>query len=137
MAVLSLLVAPIMSLLLTRCQPPTMDATGKSMPRPIQLSRRAAVGGLFLTPATVFAFDPADADLQCEDTDEACQEKQQKAIKELIKQRAKKAVKKQIEDSKKGPVRKPTDLVENRRKTVDYSCVAATGSPCPTSEEAE
>jgi len=27
--------------------------------------------------------------------------------------------------------RKPTDLVKERKDNTDYSCVAATGSPCP------
>ena len=122
---LLLLVAPTLSLLLTANTAPTMT-----------LSRRAAIGGLVLTPAAVFAVDLSDADLQCEDGDDDCLDKKQAAIKEKIKQRAKVSAKKRIEESKKGPVRKPTDLVENRRTTVDYSCVVATGSPCPTSEEA-
>ena len=142
MVVISLLVAPTFALLLTatapRCQPQKIDAADAAALRAIQggqatVSRRAALGSLFLTPAAVFA---SDADLVCEDTDYECRDKQQKAIREQIKKRSKLATKKRIEDSKKGPVRKPTDLVENRRKTVDYSCVSATGSPCPTSEGA-
>ena len=138
---LSLLIAPAISLtpMAPNCQP-TMAIVATTTPRcklptmDAALSRRGVLSGLLLTPSAAFA---SDADLECEDDDTACREKRQKAIKEQIKQRAKRASEKRIEESKKGPVRKPTDLVENRKKTVDYSCVAATGSPCPTVEEAD
>ena len=130
--VVSLLVVPTISLLLMasapRSQPPTMGIQGR-----VTISRRAALGSLFLTPAAVFAAD-SDADLQCEDDDYACRDKQQKAIKERMKQRAKKSPAKRIEEAKQAARlqenSKPTDLLENRKKTVDYSCVLDSGSPC-------
>ena len=125
---LSLLVAPTLSLLLTTSPPHGINT----------VTRRTVIGGLFLTPAAAFAADTVDyLTVECDERewDKDCDEKKQKAIKDAIKNRAKRAAAKRIEDSKKGPTRKPTDLVENRKKTVDYSCVAATGSPCPTSEE--
>ena len=91
------------------------------------LSRRAA---LLLAPAAALHGLPgAWADDEC---NSACLEKRRKEYKEKLKARTAATNKKRIEDSKKGPVQKPTDLVENRRKTVDYSCVVATGSPCAT-----
>ena len=132
---LLLLVVPTISLLTApRCQPPTVNAA--DVPRDI--SRRAAIGGLFLTPAAAFAaVDMSYLTAECDNSDNVCIEKQQAAIKEKMKIRAKKSAAKRIEESKKGPTRKPTDLVENRKKNVDYSCVAATGSPCPASDEPE
>ena len=115
---------PLLPLVLTLLTPP-LDV------RPSHaLSRRAA---LLLAPAAALHGLPgawADDD-ECDDK---CLEKRRKEYKEKLKARTAAANKKRIEEAKKGPVRKPTDLVENRRKTVDYSCVAATGSPCPTDE---
>ena len=95
----------------------------------VLVSRRAA---LLLAPAAALHGLPgawADDDDPC---DKACLEKRRKEYAERIKKRAAAASKKQLEEYKKGPVRKPSDLVEQRKKTVDYSCVAATGSPCPS-----
>ena len=47
----------------------------------------------------------------------------------FVSDEAKEKMRKRIEESKKN-YRKPTDLVEERKKT-DYSCVLETGSPCP------
>jgi hypothetical protein len=43
---------------------------------------------------------------------------------------AKERMAQKIADSKL-KYRKPTDLVKDRKDNTDYSCVAATGSPCP------
>ena len=115
---------PLLPLVLTLLTPP-LDV------RPSHtLSRRAA---LLLAPAAALT-GVSGAWADDDECDNACQEKRRKEYKEKLKARTAAANKKRIEDSKKGPVRKPTDLVENRRKTVDYSCVVATGSPCPTDE---
>ena len=108
------------------------------MPHPLgpghAYTRRAALCGLFvLAPAAAFASD-ADANLVCDDEDDVCRDKKQKAIKERIKQRGKKSAAKRIEEAKKAVSlkenSKPTDLLEDRKKNVDYSCVLDSGSPC-------
>ena len=97
------------------------------------VSRRAALCSVFLAPAAAFASD-ADANLVCDDEDDVCRDKKQKAIKERIKQRGKKSAAKRIEEAKKAVSlkenTKPTDLLEDRKKNVDYSCVLDSGSPC-------
>ena len=120
---------PLLTLVPTLITPPfdTHQAQARAL-----VSRRAA---LLLAPAAALhggvARAWADDDDDCDD---ACEKKRMKEYAAKIKARAAAASKKRIDDSKNGPVRKPSDLVENRKKTVDYSCVAATGSPCPTDE---
>lgn len=103
------------------------------------VSRRAALGRLVVPAAALWPLSATAEEIvvpECgEDADDACFEKRRKALVAKTKAKAAAAAKKRIEDAKKGPLRKPSDLVETRKKTVDYSCVAATGSPCPTDEE--
>ena len=95
------------------------------------MQRRAAFGliGTTLMTATVVAVAPeptlaADAD---GGKDEAVQKA---AADAAAKQAAKERMEQRIAESKKN-YRKPTDLVKSRKDNTDYSCVAATGSPCP------
>ena len=121
---------PLMTLALTLLTAPMETHTSA---RVQAVSRRAALGRLIVAPAVLCGPLQVRAD-DDDDCDDACEEKRRKALVAKTKARAAAAAKKRIEDAKKGPLRKPTDLVETRRKTVDYSCVAATGSPCPTDE---
>ena len=110
--------APPMSTTTRACTPANRESFGSSCSGGV--TRRAAALSLIgsvlatgiVTPGSVFA---ATVD---NDTEAAVAA----AAKERMRQR--------IADSKKN-YRKSTDLVQQRKDTTDYSCVAETGSPCP------
>ena len=122
---------PLMTFALTLIAAPLDTSPARALVSPA-VSRRAVLG-ILVAPA-VALYGPPHARADEDECDAACEEKIKKALVEKTKARARAAAKTRLEDAKKGPLRKPTDLVENRRKTVDYSCVATTGSPCPTDE---
>lgn len=110
--------APPMSTTTRACTPANRESFGSSCSGGV--TRRAAALSLIssvlatgvITPGLVFA---ATVDNDAEAVAAA-------AAKERMRQR--------IADSKKN-YRKSTDLVQQRKDTTDYSCVAETGSPCP------
>jgi acyl-CoA reductase-like NAD-dependent aldehyde dehydrogenase len=95
----------------------------------MSMQRRAAFGliGTTLMTAAVVAVAPEPTLAMAADAnaDEAAQ-----AAAAATKQAAKERMEQRIAESKKN-YRKPTDLVRERKENTDYSCVAATGSPCP------
>ena len=111
--------APPMSTTTRACTPANRESFGSSCSGGV--TRRAAALSLIssvlatgvVTPGLVFA---ATVDNDAEAAVAAA------ANKERMRQR--------IADSKKN-YRKSTDLVQQRKDTTDYSCVAETGSPCP------
>ena len=111
--------APPMSTTTRACTPANRESFGSSCSGGVVTRRAAAlslIGSVLatgiVTPGSVFA---ATVD---NDTEAAVAA----AAKERMRQR--------IADSKKN-YRKSTDLVQQRKDTTDYSCVAETGSPCP------
>jgi len=77
----------------------------------------AVLGLVFVSPGVALADAGTGVDDDATQKDAAVE-----AAKERMRQR--------IAASKKN-YRKPTDLVKERKENTDYSCVAATGSPCP------
>ena len=111
--------APPMSTTTRACTPANRESFGSSCSGGVVTRRAAAlslIGSVLatgiVTPGSVFA---ATVD---NDTEAAVAA----AAKERMRQR--------IAESKKN-YRKSTDLVQQRKDTTDYSCVAETGSPCP------
>ena len=112
--------APPMSTTTRACTPANRESFGSSCSGGVVTRRAAAlslIGSVLatgaITPGLVFA---ATVDNDAEAAAVAA------ANKERMRQR--------IADSKKN-YRKSTDLVQQRKDTTDYSCVAETGSPCP------
>ena len=108
--------APPMSTTTRACTPANRESFGSSCSGGV--TRRAAALSLIGSVLATGAITPGLVFAATVDNDAGAAA----ANKERMRQR--------IADSKKN-YRKSTDLVQQRKDTTDYSCVAETGSPCP------
>ena len=104
-----------LSLLAALCLSTLSLVTSYNIQRPPVTTRRVALGKVFGGVVAVGA--PIAATAAAEKGEETPEEKKARELKE------------KIEASKKS-FRKADSYVSERFKTVDYSCVSETGSPC-------
>ena len=113
--------APPMSTTTRACTPANRESFGSSCSGGV-VTRRAAALSLIGSVLATGAITPGLVFAATVDNDAEAAVAAAAAAKERMRQR--------IAESKKN-YRKSTDLVQQRKDTTDYSCVAETGSPCP------